>query len=480
MSRELVLHDTATEFLLNTCRPCQRSKSKTSVRAAALCSERATSLTNDVDIKFIPLATGSVAEFYIERILPHVNDIDMMYHYNIHLAIPRGHPPPTQLPAEFHNYVQVVEIIDSHLPGYVYLELRYLLIECSDDDHGVDDNYNAIEYDRGLYASNETNVDLAEIHAPAIVTRPGISSTLLPLDVVRCIRCLSWPPQAADWPTRHRKYGWPDSTTLDRVVSNGCDVVGVAHHQCRQHELMGMLQHRLSFSRAEIVLINSWMPVQQIVYHMLRYFVKTTQLADSTDNTAARKLSNYHIKTLMFWACELKSRCWWTNDVNLVRMCVQLLHNLAEWLTAGWCQHYFINNCNLVDDSFNVTNIRGQLMSLDQPWLSTWFEANYIRACLQLSDCPRNISRLFDDVTTSMKLRNAVSALVTWRRKSSDLHLWRALDSAESIITSRLYRHPLSARSCVWWMTELTKVDSCLSVYSSSVSTCCVHNTPHH
>ena len=72
-----------------------------------------------------------------------------------------------------------------------------------------------------------------------------------------------------------------------------------------------------------------------------------------------------------------------SNDVNLVRMCVQLLHILAEWLTARWCQHYFINNCNLVDDSFNVTNIRGQLMSLDQPWLSTWFEANYIRACLQ-------------------------------------------------------------------------------------------------
>jgi len=59
-----------------------------------------------------------------------------------------------------------------------------------------------------------------------------------------------------DWPTRHRNYGWPDSATLDRVVSNGCDVVGVAHRQCRQHEWRGKLQHRLSFSRAEIVLIK--------------------------------------------------------------------------------------------------------------------------------------------------------------------------------------------------------------------------------
>jgi len=60
--------------------------------------------------------------------LPHIGDVDTMYHANSDLAIPRGHPPPTQLPAEFHNYVKVVEIIDSvpgitnsHFPGYVYL-----------------------------------------------------------------------------------------------------------------------------------------------------------------------------------------------------------------------------------------------------------------------------------------------------------------------------------------------------------------------
>jgi len=75
--------------------------------------------------------------------LPHIGDIDVMLHGSMQLAIPRGHPPPTQLPDEFHNYVQVVEIIDSHLPGYVYLELRYLLTECADEDE-----YNAVEYDR--------------------------------------------------------------------------------------------------------------------------------------------------------------------------------------------------------------------------------------------------------------------------------------------------------------------------------------------
>jgi len=112
------------------------------------------------------LTTGSVAEFYIEPILPLFGDIDVMVHSDTELAIPRGHPPPTQLPAEFHNYVKVYEIIDSHLPGYVYLKLRYLLTECSDDD-----NYNAIEYDRGLYLilSNQAYRDVTKVHGPALL-----------------------------------------------------------------------------------------------------------------------------------------------------------------------------------------------------------------------------------------------------------------------------------------------------------------------
>jgi len=73
----------------------------------------------------MPLVTGSVAEFYIEPMLPLFGDIDVMFHRSNELAIPRGHPPPTQLPAEFSNCVKIFEILDSnmHLPGYVYLEL---------------------------------------------------------------------------------------------------------------------------------------------------------------------------------------------------------------------------------------------------------------------------------------------------------------------------------------------------------------------
>jgi len=39
----------------------------------------------------------------------------------------------------------------------------------------------------------------------------------LSFDAVRCIRCLLWPPHAANWPIRNRQYGWPDQATIKTV-----------------------------------------------------------------------------------------------------------------------------------------------------------------------------------------------------------------------------------------------------------------------
>jgi len=303
MADERVDSEIVTQFLLNTCR-LRPQLTEHAVQAAWRCAYLATRhLDNQLEADFIPLTTGSVAEFYIEPMLPCIGDIDVMCYISIELAIPRGHPPPSQLPAEFHNYVQVFEIIDSHLPGYVYLQLRYFLTYCPDDE-----KYNYVEYDQEAHKSYDTKRDGIN-HGPACVIVPD-APAVLSVDAVYCVRCLSWPPQAADWLTRHRNYDWPDSATVDRVVNNGCDVVPVAHRQCRQHEWMSKLQCRLSFSRAEMVLINSWMPVQQIVYHMLRIFVKSERLTDSADSTGTKILSNYYVKTVLLWVCELKPRSW--------------------------------------------------------------------------------------------------------------------------------------------------------------------------
>ena len=245
-----------TNFLLNTCGLCQRLTDN-AVLALRHCAQLATVRVSPDDQHFsTPLITGSVAEFYIQPMLSCIGDQDLMYHFSNELAIPAGTAPPTQLPDEFHSRVNVYEIVDSEFPGYVYLVSSYLLTECTDDGR-----YNAAQ-SKHRYVIHDTGNERygpADVYATSIPFLPYVvrlAGTHASQDRVYCMRCLSWPPQADVWATRHRNYGWPDSATVDRVVNNGCDVVQVAHRQCRHNELMSRTQHRLSFSRAEIVLLN--------------------------------------------------------------------------------------------------------------------------------------------------------------------------------------------------------------------------------
>ena len=229
MEKDVKVDDIVTEFLLNTTRLRPRL-TRHAVLAAIHCGDLATiHPSDDKKADFIPLTTGSVAEFCIEPMHECFGDIDVMFHRNTQLAIPPGHSPPTQLPDEFHNYVQVFEIIDSQFPGYVYLELRYLLTQCSDDD-----TYNAVEYDRGMFLRKRvgeknytTGLETMEEHGPAQqYSREGEIS----VDKVYCITCLLWPTHAADWPTRHRNYEWPDSATLLLIALSATDVIWLMWH----------------------------------------------------------------------------------------------------------------------------------------------------------------------------------------------------------------------------------------------------------
>ena len=222
---------------------------------------------------------------------------------------------------------------------------------------------------------------------------------------------------------------------------------------------MNKYQWRLSFSRAEIVLLNSWMPVQQIVYHMLRFFLKTERLTDVTDSSGTKLFSNYNIKTLTLWACELKPESWWTDDTDVITICVTLLHNLADWLNKKICPHYFVNNCHLVHNPVQLRLIATELSSTTESWLSMWFVDNYLRKCAQL--CPDRVSQLFDDIGTRTRLhvQNAVSAVVEWRQSSALSDLWDVCNEAEYYMSVTVSTMALAVRSSNCWIDELAKID---------------------
>ena len=193
--------------------------------------------------------------------------------------------------------------------------------------------------------------------------------------------------------------------------------------------------------------------------------MKTERLVDGADNSDRAVVSNYHIKTLMLWTSELKPRSWWTQSLNVVRICVELLHSLSD----ACCPHYFVNNCNLVDSSQGVS-VDSHLMSLDEEYLSTWFVNKYIAKCAQL--CPDCVLQLFNDASTTTKLQNVVSAIVQFRINASTIDLCSAVNFAEMHILTVISHYGLTARSYVSWKNELRKCDVslCLSEYFSAVA----------
>jgi len=242
MADDRVVTEIVTRFFLSTCQPRRRLNADTLAVMMASSQVIVSGAICDNAFDLIPLSTGSVAEFYIEPMLPCFGDIDVMCFASFLLATPQGHPPPAELPDEFHcSFVLVCEITDVHLV------LSQLLTEVADNDG----KYNAVPCPPQYIA--HYLVHLLSAQGPAIAAKfpnplPSVTGSIcisaspLSYDGMSCVRCLSWPLQAADWPTRHRNYGWPDTTVLDRVVSNGCDVVLVAHRRCRQDEWMSKHQ----------------------------------------------------------------------------------------------------------------------------------------------------------------------------------------------------------------------------------------------
>jgi len=123
-------------------------------------------------------------------------------------------------------------------------------------------------------------------------------------------------------------------------------------------------------------------------------------------------------------------------------------------------RHYFINDCNLLDNAMNVKFIVIKLMSTNEACLSPWFVKNYIDKCAE--SCPF--------VVAGMSLRHAVSAVVDWRHANSLEDLGHAYAFAERRIQDCVSRYSLTLHSCNCWKNTLAKNDTRLTVYFSAVA----------
>jgi len=480
MENEDAVHKCIAKFMLNTCRFSGGEYAELG------CLLRSCAWPFNFRGKFF--ISGSSAEFYIKPMLSCIGDIDVMFPICDVLAIPEGSTPPTELPSHYDHSVAVCEMIDSEETGYVYISQWHTLTK---DENGryVVQNVESNEMHEvccgwatplittskldvtQLSMNRELSLNSGEIlsriaatskaHGPATVLSHELVNEVykpmrryfshLSFDAVRCIRCLLWPPHAANWPIRNRQYGWPDQATIKTVVSNGCDVVQVVHPRYKHDEWMKKFQWRLSFSRAEVTLLNSWTPVQQIVYHMLRFVIKHEILSKIDDNDRdLPTLCNYHIKTLMLWECEEKPQSWWSAESSLMKLCSSLLHKLCNWVANKHCQHYFISNCNLIDHFQDASlTICSNLRCLaDLPFLSSWFIENYIRNCVRC--CPAKVSILFEDIRSVAKLERAVHTAVNWKLNTLTLDVYEDCNKWEGMVLSIL----------IWGHTDPTAIQA--------------------
>ena len=169
--------------------------------------------------------------------------------------------------------------------------------------------------------------------------------TSMEVDEVHAIRCPVWPSQASEWLARSRRFDWPASSVVDEVLGIGCHLVFVPHKRSES----GNKEFRFSFSKAEVILINSWSRSQQFVYHVLRLIKKSVyQALDSSTGINNTILCTYHFKTLMLWSCEERPPEFWNYD-RLTTSIQELLCRMMEWMVEKTCPNYFMPQNQMMD-----------------------------------------------------------------------------------------------------------------------------------
>jgi hypothetical protein len=449
---------------------------------------------------------GSVSELHIDPMLPCVRDTDVMSTSLTALAMPSRLQVQLHLPAMFEDAVHVYEIADAEFPGYVYLLLvgrlskrldtktyelelvevkkpeylqhQHIAIKIASDQrtHGPaivrqSDilNFKGVLCTRCLrqaaYHQHSAATGVASLRISDEETSGLSKSTAVyscdcqDIDIVLCVRCLEWPTQASNWTKRARKYNWPDASTIHLIHSNGCDLVEVAHHQCRGDEWKRTHQWRLSFSRAETVLLNTWTPIQQIVYHIIRFVLHESGVTSMRDDNGCKILSRYHLKTLMMWTCELKCSSWW-QCTTVVQLSADIMQKLINWCESSEWEGYFVTASNILECKVSQSVIKQLTAFTEGEHLACWLVKNYIHKCAEqyLKDTIDD-TRLED--VKSTRFQDMMSSLAKHKQSGSLLNSF--INTGKAVIfINEVFSNPTSlmdGQAAEKYYKELGQVD---------------------
>ena len=177
---------------------------------------------------------------------------------------------------------------------------------------------------------------------------------ILEIDQVLAFPCVSWPREAKGWVTRGRRSGWPSSSLISEITADGCLVVPVPYDDSPDEET----EWRFSFSWAESKLSLSLTDTQRQCYLLFKCLLQHSL-------SLPKVLKSYHLKNILFWACEDIPATQWTRG-NLATIYLCLIDRLLHCLAGRRLPQYFIPENNLFDsipDDF-ITDIMAKVSNV--------------------------------------------------------------------------------------------------------------------
>ena len=161
-------------------------------------------------------------------------------------------------------------------------------------------------------------------------------------DLVLAIQCHGWPRNSLEWIRRERN--WPSKEVVERITTEGFHIV--AKSSCEGN-------FRLSFSRAEGILIASLNKIQQKIMRAFKAVIKFLLPCNSDQQEI---LESYHLKTIAFWHIEKSDPKTWSKD-NCANHLLQMLRELAQALQKKDLPMYFIRTYNLFSNVENLSRL---------------------------------------------------------------------------------------------------------------------------
>ncbi|ELU13391.1 hypothetical protein CAPTEDRAFT_185615 [Capitella teleta] len=165
------------------------------------------------------------------------------------------------------------------------------------------------------------------------------------------INCSVWPKEATEWQTRQRKNNWPTKQTIDDLVTLGCYLLPIPHHQSSDPGN----EWQLSFAKVEMELFRQLGPHQKTCY----LFMEILYQHYITD---LGTLSLHHMKTCFLWMCEQVATDEWQEE-NTEDVLLRLLDDIILCMLKANIPDYFIPDNNTLDQ-FNPEHLRSTVETL--------------------------------------------------------------------------------------------------------------------